>query len=707
MFDSNDPRWTAYILNELNPADSAECEALLSADPDAGRAVAELRSTIDQLTTELQREPCPTLTTAQRAVISAPQRGVAAGITPAESVSPAATQRPWLVRHAWKLATLAASLLFIESMFLHAMPGILRWEQPTPADQPNTTAANAEIAQLSAELNRERLIPEHLKPESFQAEIAQLRMERDRALAAKQAALKLAYSSGSFTLSSNYAPTCGWDGAFADVPTRSSLSSLIGNGEKTESPVGDFAVDAQGATKISAIDNFSPMTDFPVSSGCSVVHWYCAPEDRVPNSLKCFSGCSTFLSVRSVNVGSELEPFAEQYGNTEPYLTRSATGNLWISPFEAESRYRLGLAFSKAHVVVDPSATREICYSVCKPVWETKTRDICYTVCKPTYETQTGDNRIAFHGPGYGSSTVTVSGGNTYTGATTISSGTLSLSSSANSATALTKTGGGTLNLTGSGQYVGNLTGTGSTTVASGGTLTADNPNLGTLNVNGTSNLIAGAAISGTGNLTGNQIVQSALTIGSSGAATVTINATAPNQTLSNGTLQIGTGVLATRPSEDDSTFDRSVPFADNGPLTYSNAEDWQRISSAKGSDEGFRRQPDPRSTARYDFVQDNKFLPAADMPLSTFAADVDTASYSNMRRFILREHRLPPKAAVRIEEFVNYFHYDMPRQRTMHRRMKRRSPCIRKSQAARGIRSIGWSRSASRDGRWRRKRGR
>src|SRR5581483_2168482 len=68
---------------------------------------------------------------------------------------------------------------------------------------------------------------------------------------------------------------------------------------------------------------------------------------------------------------------------------------------------------------------------------------------------------------------------------------------------------------------------------------------------------------------------------------------------------------------------------------------------------------PERQNTARYDLVQDNKFLPAADVPLSTFAVDVDTASYSNMRRFIMREHRLPPKAAVRIEEMVNYFRYD------------------------------------------------
>ena len=46
--------------------------------------------------------------------------------------------------------------------------------------------------------------------------------------------------------------------------------------------------------------------------------------------------------------------------------------------------------------------------------------------------------------------------------------------------------------------------------------------------------------------------------------------------------------------------------------------------------------------------------------PLSTFAADVDTASYSNVRRF-LAGGALPPADAVRVEELVNYFRYDYP----------------------------------------------
>lgn len=58
-----------------------------------------------------------------------------------------------------------------------------------------------------------------------------------------------------------------------------------------------------------------------------------------------------------------------------------------------------------------------------------------------------------------------------------------------------------------------------------------------------------------------------------------------------------------------------------------------------------------------YTYRPENGFLSAHDNPLSTFSADVDTASYANVRRFI-ENGRLPPIDAVRIEEMVNYFSY-------------------------------------------------
>ena len=48
-----------------------------------------------------------------------------------------------------------------------------------------------------------------------------------------------------------------------------------------------------------------------------------------------------------------------------------------------------------------------------------------------------------------------------------------------------------------------------------------------------------------------------------------------------------------------------------------------------------------------------------ADEPVSTFSTDVDTASYTNARRYL--EHgSLPPADAIRVEEFINYFDYGL-----------------------------------------------
>jgi Ca-activated chloride channel family protein len=64
--------------------------------------------------------------------------------------------------------------------------------------------------------------------------------------------------------------------------------------------------------------------------------------------------------------------------------------------------------------------------------------------------------------------------------------------------------------------------------------------------------------------------------------------------------------------------------------------------------------------TEAYAAVEPGGFLSARENPLSTFSVDVDTASYSNVRR-ILRAGALPPKGAVRVEEFINYFPYNLP----------------------------------------------
>ncbi len=55
-----------------------------------------------------------------------------------------------------------------------------------------------------------------------------------------------------------------------------------------------------------------------------------------------------------------------------------------------------------------------------------------------------------------------------------------------------------------------------------------------------------------------------------------------------------------------------------------------------------------------------NPFVDAREDHLSTFALDVDTASYTVMRRYV-EEGNLPPAESVRVEEYINYFNQGYP----------------------------------------------
>ncbi len=65
-------------------------------------------------------------------------------------------------------------------------------------------------------------------------------------------------------------------------------------------------------------------------------------------------------------------------------------------------------------------------------------------------------------------------------------------------------------------------------------------------------------------------------------------------------------------------------------------------------------------NTEEYSAITENGFKSPKAEPLSTFSADVDTASYTNIRRFINNGNAVP-QGAVRIEEMLNYFSYDYP----------------------------------------------
>ncbi|MCV6625832.1 MAG: VWA domain-containing protein [Cellvibrionaceae bacterium] len=69
---------------------------------------------------------------------------------------------------------------------------------------------------------------------------------------------------------------------------------------------------------------------------------------------------------------------------------------------------------------------------------------------------------------------------------------------------------------------------------------------------------------------------------------------------------------------------------------------------------------PEPQREI-YQNLDDNPIKQVSADPVSTFSVDVDTAAYSNIRRMLNREGRLPPVDAVRIEEMINYFDYSYP----------------------------------------------
>jgi len=70
--------------------------------------------------------------------------------------------------------------------------------------------------------------------------------------------------------------------------------------------------------------------------------------------------------------------------------------------------------------------------------------------------------------------------------------------------------------------------------------------------------------------------------------------------------------------------------------------------------------QPMPEARDKFPDAKPNPVKVASEEPVSTFSADVDTASYAVVRKF-LNDGALPPGDAVRIEEMVNYFDYKYP----------------------------------------------
>ena len=93
---------------------------------------------------------------------------------------------------------------------------------------------------------------------------------------------------------------------------------------------------------------------------------------------------------------------------------------------------------------------------------------------------------------------------------------------------------------------------------------------------------------------------------------------------------------------------------------------------SASGAEMGGSGIGNPRQRLKqhignqYGALTDNAYKSPWENPLSTFSVDVDTASYTNVRRMIQQGQSVPADA-VRIEEMINYFNYSYPQPKGKH----------------------------------------
>jgi Ca-activated chloride channel family protein len=105
-----------------------------------------------------------------------------------------------------------------------------------------------------------------------------------------------------------------------------------------------------------------------------------------------------------------------------------------------------------------------------------------------------------------------------------------------------------------------------------------------------------------------------------------------------------------------------SAPMVQNQVAQYSTQAKKVRggvAQSLKYPNPGYYNNTANPQDESYKAITENGFSTPKDNPLSTFSVDVDAASYSNVRRFI-NSGQLPPPDAVRVEEMINYFKYNI-----------------------------------------------
>lgn len=97
----------------------------------------------------------------------------------------------------------------------------------------------------------------------------------------------------------------------------------------------------------------------------------------------------------------------------------------------------------------------------------------------------------------------------------------------------------------------------------------------------------------------------------------------------------------------------RDLVVADHDVVTDSRTESKPKAVAGPVA----AKPSEPETGPRFKAFGVNPFVVATEQPFSTFAIEVDTASYTLSRNYMLKG-LLPPAEAVRTEEFVNFFDY-------------------------------------------------
>ncbi len=108
--------------------------------------------------------------------------------------------------------------------------------------------------------------------------------------------------------------------------------------------------------------------------------------------------------------------------------------------------------------------------------------------------------------------------------------------------------------------------------------------------------------------------------------------------------------IIDAEPEEDMALME----ISSTAPSVHKSMAKRRAYGSIMGSAESYPNW----NTEEYATIHENGYKNPMNDPLSTFSIDVDAASYSNMRRFLMNG-QTPPKDAVRVEELINYFNYD------------------------------------------------